>query len=181
MNKAVLIIAVALTGLAAGYTMNLWLENRQITAKTPETTVTATTKEVRPAFALKDVNDKLRHIKEWDGQVIMINFWATWCPPCRREMPAFIKLYEKYKDRGFTIIGVALDEKQAVIDFIDPMGVEYPVLIGDEEGIPLTRRYGNRLGVLPYTVFIDRQGRIIARHRNELKYEEAEKLIKPLL
>jgi len=111
----------------------------------------------------------------------MINFWATWCPPCRREIPALMKLYKDYRDQGFVIVGIALDEKQNVIDYIDPMGVDYPVLIGDQEGIALTQAYGNRLGVLPYTVVIDRQGRIVSRHRNELTYEQAERMIKPLL
>jgi peroxiredoxin len=135
----------------------------------------------RPDFTLIDVDGTARSISDWDGKVILVNFWATWCPPCVREMPAFIKLYETYQDKGFTIIGVALDNKQDVIDFVDPMGVEYPILLGDQQGIKLTQEYGNRLGVLPYTVVIDRNGRIVERHRNEMTFEEAEALIKPLL
>ncbi len=172
-----LIIAVALLGLGGGFILNQWLS--QPTA-TPAS-ISQAESDKRPAFTLLDVEDKPRSISDWDGQVILVNFWATWCPPCVREIPAFNQLYESYKDKGFTIIGIALDNKQDVIDFIDPMGVEYPILLGDQQGIKLTQDYGNRLGVLPFSVIIDRQGRIIERHRNEMTFEEAEQLIKPLL
>ncbi|MGD8408272.1 MAG: TlpA disulfide reductase family protein [Thiohalophilus sp.] len=137
--------------------------------------------EVRPDFGMLDLHDKLRHVSEWDGQVMLINFWATWCPPCRREIPAFIKLQNDYQDKGFTIVGIAIDTKQNAVDFVDPMGINYPVLVGDQDGIALSKDYGNRLGVLPYTVVVDRKGKIVTTHRNELTYEEAEALIKPLL
>ena len=172
-----LIIAVALLGLGGGFILNQWLSQ-------PPTTpalVSQAESVQRPAFTLLDVEDKPRSIGDWDGKVILLNFWATWCPPCVREIPAFNQLYESYKDKGFIIIGIALDNKQDVIDFIDPMGVEYPILLGDQQGIKLTQEYGNHLGVLPFSVIIDRQGRIIERHRNEITFEEAEQLIKPLL
>ena len=178
MKKTLLPISiVALLGLAGGFILNQWLTRSTIE---PETNLKTGTDQ-RPAFTLMDLEARPRSISDWDGQVILINFWATWCPPCVREIPAFNQLYETYKNKGFTIIGIALDNKQDVIDFTDPMGVEYPILLGDQEGIKLTQEYGNHLGVLPFTVIIDRQGRIIERHRNELTFEEAEQLIKPLL
>jgi peroxiredoxin len=135
----------------------------------------------RPDFSLQDTNDKLHDIKEWDGKVILLNFWATWCPPCRREIPAFISMYDKYHDKGFMIVGVALDSKQNAVDFVDPMGINYPILVGEQTGIALTQAYGNDLGVLPYTVIIDRKGVIRHTIRHELSLEQAEQLIKPLL
>jgi len=137
--------------------------------------------ERRPDFTLPDVEGNPRSIGEWDGKVIVLNFWATWCPPCVREIPALQQLFETYRDKGLVVVGVALDTTQSVIDFIDPQGVEYPVLIADQEGPVLTSQYGNRLNVLPYTVIIDRQGNIVYRHRSEITFEEAEKVIKPLL
>lgn len=171
----VLILIAALAGLGGGIFLNQWL------FKTTIEPAADAQIEQRPDFTLIDLEGTPHSIRDWDGKVILINFWATWCPPCVREIPAFIKLYETYQDKGFTIIGIALDNKQDVIDFIDPMGVEYPILLGDQKGIQLTQEYGNRLGVLPYTVVIDRNGRIVERHRNEMTYEEAEALIKPLL
>ena len=172
-KSTALILIVALAGLGGGIFLNQWLSKPE-----PAQQVQV---DHRPDFTLIDLEGTPRSIRDWDGKVILVNFWATWCPPCVREIPAFINLYETYKDKGFTIVGVALDNKQDVIDFIDPMGVEYPILLGDQKGIKLTQEYGNRLGVLPYTVVIDRNGRIVARHRNEMTYEEAEALIKPLL
>ena len=174
-RNTVLILGVALLGLGGGIFLNQWLSK-------PDTTPAPQVQtDRRPDFTLVDLEGKPRSIRDWDGKVIVLNFWATWCPTCVREMPAFIKLYETYQHKGVTIIGVALDNKQDVIDFIDPMGVEFPILLGDQKGIKLTQDYGNRLGVLPYTVVIDRKGRIVERHRNEITFEEAEVLIKPLL
>jgi peroxiredoxin len=135
----------------------------------------------RPDFSLHDTSDKPHDIKEWDGKVILLNFWATWCPPCRREIPAFISMYEKYHAKGFVIVGVALDSKQNAIDFVDPMGINYPILVADQTGIALTQEYGNDLGVLPYTVIIDRKGVIRHTVRHELSLQEAEQLVTPLL
>lgn len=181
LKSTVLMVGLAFAGLVSGFLFNNWNYEKKLaeSSLTPSTeTALAST---RPLFSLKDLEDKTRDVKEWDGQVLMVNFWATWCPPCRKEMPAFIELQEKYKSQGFTIIGIALDEKQAVIDFTDPMGMNYPILIADQEGILLTKAYGNRLGVLPFTVIVDRAGKIIHRQRSELSFEQAEALIKPLL
>ena len=111
----------------------------------------------------------------------MITFWASWCPPCVREIPAFIKLQAAYAEQGLVIVGIALDNKQNVADFVDPMDMNYPILLAEKEGIALAQAYGNRLGVLPYTVIVDRNGKIIYTQRGELTYSIAEKVIKPLL
>jgi len=180
-NSTLLLVSLAVAGLIAGYFFNNWQHEQKLAETKVAASGKAVISNVRPLFKLKDIEDKIRDVKEWDGQVLMINFWATWCPPCRREMPAFIELQEKYKDKGFTIIGVALDEKQAVIDFTDPMGVNYPLLLAEDEGIVLTKAYGNHLGVLPFTVIVDRKGNIVHRQRNELTYKQVEGMIKPLL
>ena len=180
-NSALVMVAMAVAGLGSGYLYNNWQKQQKLNQLKISTTKQAPLATTRPLFKLKDLEDKTRDVKEWDGQVLMINFWATWCPPCRREIPAFIELQEKYKDKGFKIIGVALDEKQAVIDFTDPMGVNYPVLLAADEGIKLTKAYGNRLGVLPFSVIVDRKGTIVHRQRTELSFEQVEGMIKPLL
>lgn len=174
-------VGLAAAGLVSGYVFNNWQHEQKLAETKVAASGETAISNVRPLFKLKDLEDKVRDVKEWDGQVLMINFWATWCPPCRREMPAFIELQEKYQDKGFTIIGIALDEKQAVIDFTDPMGMNYPILLAEQEGIVLAKAYGNRLGVLPYTVIVDRKGNIIHRQRTELSFEQVEGMIKPLL
>ena len=180
-NSTLMMVGLAIAGLASGYVFNNWQHEKKLAESNLSQNKEVAVSNVRPLFKLKDLEDKVRDVKEWDGQVLMINFWATWCPPCRKEIPAFVELQEKYKDKGLTIVGIALDEKQAVIDFTDPMGVNYPILMGEDEGIKLSKAYGNRLGVLPFTVVIDRKGNIIHRQRIGLTYEQVEGMVKPLL
>lgn len=180
-NSTLLIIGIVIIGLISGYIFNTWQNKQKLSATKLPSSKDMPVSNVRPLFKLKDLEDKVRDVKEWDGKVLMINFWATWCPPCRKEIPAFIELQDKYLDKGFKVIGIALDEKQAVIDFTDEMGVNYPILMAQDEGIVLTKAYGNNLGVLPYTVIVDRKGNITQRQRTELTFEQVEAMIKPLL
>ncbi len=177
MNKTLLFIAIGFLGLSIGFVTNQLFNKRVI----QPTKVETSTPEYAPSFNLKDLNDKPRNSKEWQGKVMMVNFWASWCPPCLREIPAFIKLQEIYARQGLVIIGIAIDNKQSIIDFADPMDINYPLLMAEKEGISLAKAYGNRLSVLPYTAIIDRSGKIIYTHRGELTFDTAEKIIKPLL
>lgn len=177
MKKTPLIIAIALLGLSAGF-----VANRLVSKSVPSAAnVESGTPEYAPAFKLEDLHGKSRDSKEWQGKVMMVNFWASWCPPCVREIPAFIKLQAAYAGQGLVIVGIALDTKQNIVDFTDPMDINYPVLLPEQQGIALAKAFGNRLGVLPYTVIIDRSGKIIYTQRGELTYDLAAKVIKPLL
>ena len=178
MQKTILFVLVALLGLVAGFVVQKFMQPTT-TPVTEKPAAGVPTKA--PAFTLKDLEDKQRNSEEWNGKVVMVNFWASWCPPCRREIPAFIRLQETYAKQGFVIVGIALDNKQNIIDFSDPLAMNYPILLAEQEGIALAQAYGNRLGVLPYTVIIDRTGKIVYTHRSELTYEVAEEVIKPLL
>ncbi len=138
--------------------------------------------KLRPEFSLRNIEDnKLSNIKEWDGKVLVINFWASWCPPCRREMPMFVRLQEQYADKGLQFIGIAIDEPDQVRDFMDTMMVNYPMLIGAQDAIDVARIYGNRFGALPYTVIVDRKGIIRKIQHGELLRETALKSIHELL
>jgi thiol-disulfide isomerase/thioredoxin len=137
--------------------------------------------KLRPAFELIDTDDKMRSVDEWNGKVLVVNFWATWCPPCRKEMPAFIELQEKYGKDGLQFVGIAIDEKDKVVDFSDTYGVNYPMLLGTLDAIELGKQFGNRFGALPYTVIIARDGKIAFTIRGELEKHTAEAEIKKLL
>lgn len=136
-----------------------------------------------PVFAasFNDLDDKLQPLKQWRGKVVVLNFWAPWCPPCREEIPDFIKLQDKYRERGLVFIGVALDEKIKVQAFVDEMGVNYPTLLGEIEAVDLARKIGNRLGGLPFTVVIDRNGKIVASEVGGVTLARLEKIVLPLL
>ena len=135
----------------------------------------------RPAFALQDVAGRQQDVSQWDGQVVLVNFWATWCPPCRREIPAFIDLQQRFGAQGLQIVGVAIDQPQLVEEYGDTMGINYPSLVGETDALAVARAYGNAYGQLPYSVVIGRDGKIKNVHRGELKGEDAEAMLQSLL
>ncbi len=135
----------------------------------------------RPDFSLPDLDGKIRNIAEWDGKVTVLNFWATWCPPCKREIPTFIQLQEQYASKGVQFVGVAIDTPDKVIPYTDGARVNYPTLIGEQNAVSISHAFGNRLDALPYTVVIDRRGTIAFVHRGEVTREMAEQTILPLL
>ena len=134
-----------------------------------------------PDFTLPDLDGRQHNIHEWDGNVIVLNFWATWCPPCIKETPMFVEMQEQFGDKGLQFIGVAIDEKQQVLDFMDSYGVNYPMLIGTEDAIKVAEQFGNRFGALPWTVVVDRSGTIVHAQGGEFTRQKAEAVIKPLL
>lgn len=188
MNKKISIlipVVLAVAGLASGFAVKYYLDHNTEIEPSPQAksmdTTYAALNQPRYAFSLPDLENKVRDIQEWDGKVILLNFWATWCPPCRREIPAFIQLQQQYGSQGFQVIGVAIDQKDAVSDYSDGMGINYPVLVGDETALQASSAYGNRFGQLPYSVIIDRKGVVRYIRRGELTLQDAESHIKDLL
>ena len=137
--------------------------------------------QILPEFEAADLNDNLRSIREWEGQVLLINFWATWCAPCRREMPDLMALHDELAGQA-TVIGIALDSPEAVRGYVEELGIDYPVLIADDlAGTRLVRKLGNSNGLLPYSVFVDREGVIRSLKLGELTREQAKKRLVPMI
>jgi len=137
----------------------------------------------RPDFTLATIDGGSRSIEEWEGQVVLLDFWASWCIPCRREMPMFNELRAAYGDQGFEIVGLAADELEKVQQFLDEVQVDFPIAYGDMfDVMDLSAEYGNSFGGLPYSAFIDRDGNIRYTQRpGEVTFEEAEEILKRLL
>ncbi|MDH5611057.1 MAG: TlpA family protein disulfide reductase [Gammaproteobacteria bacterium] len=135
---------------------------------------------IRPEFAMTDLDGQIRNIKDWDGKIILLNFWATWCPPCLSEIPGFIELQKKYGEQGFQVIGIAVDNEEAVRAYAHEVKINYPVIAAEFEAVELSSRYGNRMGALPYSVIINRKGEISDKVTGELSKTRAEKLLKKL-
>lgn len=132
-------------------------------------------------FSLHDLNGVNHHSEEWQGKILVVNFWATWCPPCRKETPMFVELQEQYAGKGLQFLGIAIDDVNSVKDFVDTYAVNYPILIGNEDAIDLAKKYGNRFGALPYTVIINRQGTIVHAQAGEMVKDKTEKILLKLL
>jgi len=130
-----------------------------------------------PAFTLVDLNGKSVSLSDFRGKIVVLNFWATWCPPCRREIPDFIDLQKEYGSRSVQIVGIALDEPEKVQAFARQNGMNYPVLLGSDE---VSMKYGGIEGI-PTTFIIDKNGRIVNRFEGFRPREVFETEIKQLL
>jgi len=131
----------------------------------------------RPDFVLPDVAGREHHVREWDGKVLVINFWATWCPPCLEEIPMFNTLQDELGAGGLQFLGVAIDEPENVRAFAEEHAMRYPTLHGQLEAIDVGKRYGNRLGALPYTVVVSREGIVVHTHAGPLDRATTEALV----
>ena len=131
----------------------------------------------RPEFSLPDTKGVNRSVAEWDGKLLIINFWATWCPPCLEEIPAFVRLQAEYGEQGVQFLGVALDDEENVRRFVTEHGMNYPSLHGRRDAIELSKRYGNSVGALPYTVAVSRSGTVLATHHGIFDESAAKALI----
>jgi len=112
-----------------------------------------------PDFTLNNLKSESISLSDYKGKVIFVNFWATWCPPCRAEIPYFIDLYSKYESKGFVVLGIALDPREfsKVPGFVDQMGINYPVLL-DQKGV--SNLYGG-IESIPTTFVVDRDGKVV--------------------
>ncbi len=133
-----------------------------------------------PEFSLADVSGKLHSISEWQGKIRVINFWATWCGPCLKEIPEFIELQNQYADKGLQFIGIAVDSPEAVQTYLNTININYPILVGDMPAISIAHQLGNHIDAVPFTVIVNPQGQIIHQHAGEFSKEQLLEVIKPL-
>ena len=152
----------------------------------PKTTMTAADHPLigtaRPDFSLYDLDENYTAVSTWDGKIVLLNFWASWCPPCRREIPVFNEVREFFHADGFEIVGIAIDEKEKVLDFLESIPqVQYPQLIGYNDALQIASVLGNRSGGLPYSVLLDQQGTIRYIKAGELDRQTLIAQIEPLL
>ena len=131
-------------------------------------------------FTFKDLHGKSVTLSDFRGKVILLDFWATWCPPCRKEIPGFVELYNTYKSRGLVVIGVSMDEETPDIKtFVSQYKVDYPILLGFGREEDLKPAFGEL--PLPTSFVIARDGRICARHDGLTSKEQVEREIAALL
>ncbi len=169
---------VALVALLAGIAM--FFVSRQFLAPEPvppPLPQPAVIPERRPDIRLADRDGQLRALSEWDGSPLIINFWATWCAPCRREIPMLNALAADPRFGGFKVIGIAIDFREDVLAYLAKTPIDYTVLIGEQDGMDAARAFGMASIGLPFTAFTDGQGRIATIHVGELHRPQAEVIL----
>jgi thiol-disulfide isomerase/thioredoxin len=131
--------------------------------------------------SFRDLSGAKRTLREWRGRVVVCNFWATWCAPCREEIPMLVAVRGVFASKGVEIVGIGIDQARKVEEFVKTYGITYPVLIAEAKAIELMRRLGNPLGGLPYTVVLDRLGGVAHRRLGALTRAEVEEVLEGLL
>jgi len=131
-----------------------------------------------PVFTLDDLSGKPTSIAKWRGKSLVLNFWATWCAPCQREIPLLKSLADDWQTRDVAVVGVAVDHRAQVLSFADKFRINYPLLIGEEDALDAAAALGVDSPVFPFTVFTDRRGEVVALFLGELHRPQAELILK---
>ena len=126
------------------------------------------------AAPMHDLEGQSRSVLEWKGRVLVCNFWATWCTPCREEIPLLGRVRSRMSAKNAEIIGIAIDQMINVTNFAKELGIVYPILVGDAGSIELMRKLGNSAGGLPFTVLLDRGGKLVYRKIGTIAEAELE-------
>ena len=171
MKKSVLIVSVAIMAFVLGLSVRGLLSSPQQQSAQANL----------PEFNLPDLLGNQHSIKEWQDKVLVINFWATWCPPCLKEMPTFEALQNEYSAKGLQVIGIALDDAEPVKEFLASKKITYPILLGENQGTKLAHDLGNIVNTVPFTVIVNHEGQIVKTHMGDLDREQLLEIVKPLL
>ena len=178
---------------AAGFAVSRWRRE----PPTPATTIdqgawnaagdgvirssSADSSDTAPDFRFTDQHGAEHRFSDWDGRVRVVNFWATWCPPCVHEIPMLASVQESFRERGVRFIGVAVDDPDEAFAMAKELGMTYPTMADSRRTLDLLHAYGNRAAALPFTAFVDAQGTIRDRHVGELTLEQTRAKIQALL
>ncbi len=159
--KILRVLLLAAAAVVLGWLTGHWMHRSDEAAPEPVT-----------AFSLLDMNGQQHAIADYHGQLVLVNFWATWCAPCRKEIPLLNATYQQHRNEGLVILGPAIDDSAQIARFAAELDIQYPVIAGGSELFALMDQLGDTLGALPFSVLIDRQGLIVARHWGELHAEQ---------
>jgi len=173
----------ALAGLGVGIALALFgvFAYRQLPSPGGHSATDAVDHKRLWSVRLPDLEGRELTLDHWRGKVLVVNFWAPWCPPCRAEMPGFDRLQNRLGRHGLQFVGIALDAPDKVGAHLAAYPVSYPILQGAVAGHELARAAGNRLGGMPYTLILDRQGHPVATLTGGLEEARVEALVEPLL
>jgi thiol-disulfide isomerase/thioredoxin len=130
---------------------------------------------------MQDTSGATRHSSEWKGKILIVNFWATWCPPCLEEMPELVVFQDQYSSQGVQVVGVAVDNLEQVKSFMELYGINFPVVFGQDDAIELGKKMGNRISALPYTAIFGQNGKTLYAQPGKISIDILESIVKPQL
>jgi thiol-disulfide isomerase/thioredoxin len=170
--QTIVLLAVAILAGAAGF----YFSNRQLLS--PTTRVAA---KRLMLTSLRDTGGRLQRLSQWRNNVLIVNFWATWCLPCREEIPALVRVNHKYAANGVYLVGIAVDDTSKVLEYARELGIDYMLLIGGTETLALTADLGNRTELLPFTVVLNRAGTVVYTHAGAVDEATLGAILSPML
>ena len=147
---------------------------RAMVAEGPSAAVASELSRLR----LPDLSGREQELAQWRNSILVVNFWATWCEPCREEIPALLRVQAANASKKVRIVGIAIDSADKVRQFANEYHIDYPLLVGGMEVIDLTRKLGNTAGGLPYTVVVDASGKVVVKHLGRISEAQLEQAIR---
>ena len=177
----VLTLASAGVGLIAGYLVHEWASRPVPDTLVPGSAHRLENENRRPDFQFVDQDGVHRRMAQWDGNLVVINFWATWCPPCLEEVPVLIELQSRYRPRGVRFVGLALDDAEAVHEYAREVSLNYPTAAGDASLLELMRNFGSATQALPFTALVSPGGRVVERYTGLLNRDVLARRLEELL
>ena len=167
------IVGISLVALVAGAITSRWIYKTGL----------ASDPAIKAFFAnpWQTPDGKLVDTEKWRGKVLVVNFWASWCPPCVEEMPTLDKLQGEFKSQNVLFVGIGIDSPSNIREFLEKTPVSYPIVIGGLEGSNISKQMGNSQGALPYTIVINAQGKATSSKLGKISEEELRKSIKSAL
>ncbi len=181
MKKAIVLAFAGLLAVGGIFTYRATMERAveptpSLDAQTPAepTEQRPTAAETLPEFSLANLAGEQQSIRSWPGDALVINFWATWCAPCLREIPLLKTFQDQQRENGVTVVGIAVDRPGPVADYAQDMSFNYPILIGQAEGMEAAASFGVDFFALPFTVFVDGDRNVLGVHTGELHDEDLE-------
>ena len=128
-------------------------------------------------FSLENMKGEAVSIDEFRGRKTLINFWATWCRPCRKEMPMLNGVFLSQDPTDFSVVGIAIDKPEKVIQFVAELGIDFPIMVGQSEAYDVMKDLGNEALTLPYTILIDEEGQVVWSKNTELKHSDMDEVL----
>lgn len=170
-------LLILVLGAAIGLGAGVWFAR----TPTPLGVPAGTSAGPLMGISLPDVDGKQQPLAQWAGKVVVVNFWATWCAPCREEMPVFVKMQAEQGAKGLQFVGIAVDQADKVRLFAEEINMNYPNLIGGYGAMELSKTLGNQLMALPFTIVVDRQGKVAHTQLGPIKEAQLQKIVGQLL